>query len=350
MFLCPLVSVFLLTGCYLSTQAYAFLSMQCSAKNTEKMLSDSSLDGTTRDFLIMVNGIKKFGEEYAGLKRGKNFTTYVQYDKPYVALVVQAAPEFSLESKLWHYPVVGSLPYRGFYRENDARAEAERLKAQHFDVIIRPVEAFSSLGFFKDPLYSFMLDYDEADMANLILHEETHATVFLKKHAGFNEEFAAFVGDTASFVYLESTYGADTAESVRQKASDEAADTQTFRSDMASLAGLLRPLYASAVAEPEKRVQKEKIIADFQSDFARSYEDRYKTSAYRGFGGRAVNNAYISLYLLYGEHQDRFSHIYAGYGGDLRAFIADVAAAAIKSDDPWAAVARLEKKNPTLAF
>ncbi len=338
----------LLSGCYLTTQSAAFLSMQFSAKTTAKLLKDPALPESTREFLERVNGIKAFGREELGLSSGKNYTTYVSLDRSWVALVVQAAPELSLDPWLWNYPVVGKLPYRGFYREADARREAERLKEKKLDVIIRGVDAFSTLGFFKDPLYSFMETYSEYELARLILHEETHATLFLKKHTDFNEEFASFVGDTGALAYMQWKYG-DTAEAeeqggnLPQRIASQAADAETFRRDVLELASRLRSLYGSeSLSREEKLLQKNEIISRFQTEFRDSYAINYMTENYQGFGDRPVNNAYISLYLLYGERQDRFSDAYEKYDGNLAWFIADIVREAKKADrrkdSPWTAL------------
>jgi predicted aminopeptidase len=86
------------------------------------------------------------------------------------------------------------MPYQGFYERNDAEAEAKRLKALGYDVIVRKVDNFSTLGFFKDPVYSFLTSYSPGEIANLIIHEQAHATLFVKGQSDFNEEFATFVG------------------------------------------------------------------------------------------------------------------------------------------------------------
>jgi predicted aminopeptidase len=333
-----------LAGCYISTQASAFLAMQFSAHDTAKLLANDATDEETRQFLTLVNTIKEFGQGELGLARGKNFSTYVALDRDWVALIVHAAPEFSLEPYRWNYPVVGRLPYKGFFKREDAVKESEKLKKHGLDVLVRPVEAFSTLGFFKDPLYSFMRDYDEADLANLILHEETHATLFLKKHAGFNEEFASFTGDVGAFKYLEAARGGEAGEASRQKARIRAEDSAAFRQEMKTLAERLRPLYAMQEISPnEKRAQKETIIKDFQQEFAQNYDARFKTAAYKTFSERSANNAYISLFLLYGEHQNRFEEIYAGYNGDLRAFIQDIVRVTKKAKDPWLALEQLRQ-------
>ena len=336
--------VFPLAGCYISTQASAFLAMQFSAQDTAKLLAKDATDEETRQFLMLVNNIKAFGQSELGLVHGKNFSTYVALDRDWVALIVHAAPEFSLEPYHWNYPVVGRLPYKGFFKREDAAKETEKLKKRGLDVLARPVEAFSTLGFFKDPLYSFMRGYDEADLANLILHEETHATLFLKKHADFNEEFASFVGDMGAFKYLEAARGGEAGEASRQKALVRAHDAAAFRQEMKTLANRLRAVYDAPETSPnDKRAQKEKIIQDFQQEFAQNYDTRFKTAAYKTFSERAANNAYISLFLLYGEHQNRFEEIYAGYNGDLRAFIQDIVRVTKKAKDPWLALEQLRR-------
>ncbi|MDR1748733.1 MAG: aminopeptidase [Spirochaetaceae bacterium] len=333
----------LLSGCYLTTQSASFLSMQFSAKSTARLLKDPALPEGTRKFLELVNGIKAFGREELGLASGKNYTTYVFLDRSWVALVVQAAPELSLDPWFWNYPVVGKLPYRGFYREADARREAERLKEKKLDVIIRGVDAFSTLGFFKDPLYSFMEEYSEYELARLILHEETHATLFLKKHADFNEELAVFVGDTGALAYMQWKYGDAAEAEERERIAFQAADKETFRRDILELASRLRPLYGDeSLSRDEKLLRKNEIISLFQTEFRDSYAIKYRTENYRDFSDMRINNAYISLYLLYGERQDSFSAVYEGYDGDLAGFIADIVREAKKAnrrrDSPWTAL------------
>jgi predicted aminopeptidase len=318
--------------------------MQFSAEDTAKLLANDATDGQTRQFLTLVGNIKAFGQNELGLAEGKNFSTYVALDRNWVALIVHAAPEFSLEPHQWNYPVVGKLPYKGFFKQEDAAREAEKLKSRGLDTIVRPVEAFSTLGFFKDPLYSFMRGYDEGDLANLILHEETHATLFLKKYAAFNEEFASFVGDMGALKYLESVHGGEASEESKLKTLVKTQDAAAFNAAVKELAERLRPVYASEEIPPDqKRGQKEKIIRDFQQEFAQNYAARFQTDNYKAFSERPVNNAYISLFLLYGEHQNRFEKIYASYNGDLRAFIADVARVTKKAKDPWEAITQLQK-------
>jgi predicted aminopeptidase len=320
--------------------------MRASARSVKGLLGDSGVSGKTRDFLALAEDIKAFGVEHAGLSRGKNFSTYIALERDYVALVIQAAPALSLEPWTWRYPFVGRLPYKGFFRRDDAEAEVKRLEAKNLDVVLRRVDAFSTLGFFTDPLYSFMEDYSEYELARLILHEETHARVFVKNHADFNEEFASFVGDTAALLYIEDRYGREAAGETAERRIAAAGDAETFRKDMSALADLLREVYSSPLlSEDEKLGRKKSVIESFKTRFAQSYSTRYKTKNYESLPERGVNNGFISLYLLYGEHRNRFAELYESYGGDLAAFVSDVAGAVKKAKDPWAALEKLRMQG-----
>lgn len=120
----------------------------------------------------------------------KSFGKYCDLQRPYVVWVVFAAPEFSVEAKKWWYPLVGSLKYRGFFNEKDAKEEGERLKKQGLDVFVGGVEAYSTLGYFKDPVLNTFIHRSDFELAELVFHELTHAKLFISGDTDFNEAFA----------------------------------------------------------------------------------------------------------------------------------------------------------------
>ena len=122
-------------------------------------------------------------------------------------------------------PFHGQAPYKGFYERPDALAEAARLKKEGYDVIVRKVDAFSTLGFTKDPVYSFMKKYSPYELASTIIHEQTHATLWVKGQTDFNEELADFVGETGALEWIAARFGAPSEE--YRSAVDEKADSET---------------------------------------------------------------------------------------------------------------------------
>jgi predicted aminopeptidase len=276
-----------------------------------------------RRFVERVYDIRSFAMEELGLKMSKNYTRYVQIERDYLAAVVSACPPDSFNRHLWHFPIVGAVPYKGFFNVNDAKKEREKLEKKKLDVWIRGVEAFSTLGWFKDPLYSYMREYSTARLANLLIHELLHATVFIKGHVQFNEELAEFVGSEGARLYIENRFGRESAEC--QEMLSQEADELAFVSFIHELTEELETLYASDVGREEKLFEKERIIAAAKERFAAEYSSRFLSDNYREFAELPVNNAYLDLYQLYHEKDSFFAGLYEKTAGDgisqLRSFI-----------------------------
>ncbi|MDR3341903.1 MAG: aminopeptidase, partial [Treponema sp.] len=196
------------SGCYTLKQGVTMLGYLNRAVPLESLLtaspeepvdasgeegsSDAALD--KRRFVEQVLDIRRFAITALGLRESANYTRYVALDRDYLAAVVSAAAQDSFSRYEWWFPVVGKVPYKGFFDPKDARKEAEKLKKKDLDVWIRGVDAFSTLGWFSDPLYSYMRHYPVHQLADLIIHEQLHATVYLKGQSQFDEELAEFVG------------------------------------------------------------------------------------------------------------------------------------------------------------
>lgn len=153
------------------------------------VLADPSVAERVKQRLKLIEELRTFAASDLHLP-AKSFGKYCDLKRPYVVWVVHAAPEFSTESKKWWYPLVGSLKYRGFFNEKDARQEMEKLKKKGYDVFTGGVEAYSTLGYLADPVLNTILHRSDAELAELIFHELTHAKVFISGDTDFNEAFA----------------------------------------------------------------------------------------------------------------------------------------------------------------
>lgn len=324
-------AAFIVTGCvtspgYLLKQGGYLLKYSSGARPIAAVLADAGTSEREREFLTRVTDIRRFAIGSIGLRDTTDYTSYRKIDRAYMADVVQACDAVSFTPWLWNYPFLGALPYRGFYERADAEAEAARVGKLGNDVIIRKVDAFSTLGFLKTPLYSFMLGYSTFDLASTIIHEQTHATLFLRGQDDFNEEFASFVGDTGAFAWIRGRYGEDSPE--YRAACDAATDADTFTASLRGLAGQLRPVYADAsLSREEKLARKAAIIAAWREEFDRSRMTLFRTADYRSISAASlpVNNAYLSLYALYSDDVPLLRTWYAERcGSDLRRFIASV--------------------------
>lgn len=283
----------------------------------EKLAKDNA---QTQLFVDRVGDIKAFAINQ-GLKETKNYTRYVELDRNYLASVVSGCAQDSFTRYEWWFPIVGKVPYKGFFNEEGARSQAEQLKKKDLDVLIRRVDAFSTLGWFSDPLYSYMKDYPVHELAELIIHETVHATVYIAGQSQFNEELAEFVGSEGARLYIADRFGLDSPEYTELIGSK--ADNTAFVAFIQELIRTLEALYTrGGIDRAEKLAQKEFIIKAAQERFAQDYETLFTTDRYRFFSSMGVNNAYLELFRLYYDGSSYLQQLYERSGGDLRKFIA----------------------------
>lgn len=273
-----------------------------------------------------VDEVREFASARLGLEPGESYTTYRRLDRDFVVEVVSAARSTSFERKEWWFPIVGSVPYRGYYRSAPAERLARRLNGQGWDVLVRRVEAFSTLGFFRDPLYSFMADYETGRLAELIIHESAHATLWVNGEAQFNEEFATFVGRAGAERFLSERYGEESGELVQWLARRR--DQTRFREEVLALKERLAHWYEESAAvgreEAEILAGKDRLIGEAQAAFAATWRDRYETEVWAGFVDAEINNAWLDLFTTYSGNIERFEVLHAELGNDLAATVAEV--------------------------
>lgn len=315
-----------LSSCWYTRQAGYFLSERLKAVPVARLAKDPATDDRLSRFLSLVEDLRHYAVASAGLKPTKNYTAYVALDRDYVADVVSACAGDSFTRHYWRYPLLGNLPYKGFYRREDAEAEAAKLKKAGLDVIVRKVEAFSSLGFFRDPLYSFMADYEPDVLAELVIHESAHATLFVKGAEQFNEEFATFVGRTGAERWLAERYGPDSPEAAARAA--RRADSEAFVAWLKETASQLDLVYGDPSLSPEEKLaRKAQVIADRAVAYRERAATLFAEEAYRSFDMGTINNAYLDLYRLYEEDLSLYRAWYEDVaGGDLPVFVAGLAA------------------------
>jgi predicted aminopeptidase len=316
--------VALFSGCYTLKQGVTMLGYLSRAVPLETLEDGSGDDPAVREenrrFVERIRDIRRFAVEELGLRETANYTRYVDLDRDYLAAVVSASAGDSFTRHEWWFPVVGKVPYKGFFNPDDARREAEKLRKKDLDVWVRGVDAFSTLGWFQDPLYSYMRSYPVDRLADLIIHETLHATVYLKSQSQFNEELAEFVGSEGARLYIEKTFGPDSPE--YRRIGDSEADNAVFLGFVRGLIAELDGVYQGETGREEKLRRKEEIISAAKLRFEASYDDEYRGESYRGFPRLVVNNAYLELYRLYYAEDRFFQDLYERSGRDLPRFIA----------------------------
>lgn len=303
----------LVAGCYFVQQGIGQLRVSSSATPvTEAALKMTAED---RGKLELIADIKGFAEEKIGLARSDSFTTFYDTSGKPVSYVVTACRKDRLQEHVWHFPIVGPMPYKGYFDLEDARHEARRLEEKGYDAIVRPVQAYSTLGWFRDPVYSTFLKLSKAELTNLVLHELVHGTVF-SGNAEFNESLASFVALEAGRQYL-----AGDTEALKEF-EDRAADEAVFESYLRALRDTLEALYRSEA--PDVMLRRGDIFAAAQEEFSRL---PFRRGGYAAPG----NNAEVLASLRYLRHS-YWLEIFESCGRDWAKFLGRARAAAAQPD------------------
>jgi len=278
------------------------------ARPIEEVLEDQTTPPKTKALLSEVSRMKAFGERY-GLKPTSNYAEYVKLDRDAVVYVVSACHPLRFEPKEWSFPIVGGFPYLGWYSRDGAEEYAKELRRDGLDVDVRGAPAYSTLGWFRDPILSTMIpsgDRAVGELVEVILHESLHATVYVNHQAFFNESLASFVSEKLTPLYLRETRGKNSPEEKAYLAG-LAYQTKYYRR-MHEAYVELDALYQSSVSDERKVEKKAEIIRKLKSDLGIPPE-------------REINNATLVGYKEYGGNREVFDRALAKCGGDLRRFI-----------------------------
>ena len=324
-----------LSGCqigYLVKSAYSQADLLRRRVPIEDALKDPRLTDDQKRKLSLAIDVRAFAESELGLAKTKNYTSYVQLDGPYVTYVVSAAPKNELTLHLWKYPLVGQMPYKGFFDPEGAASEAADLKSAGLDTYTRGVSAYSTLGWFRDPVLSSMLAYKDHDLVNTLIHETVHATVFIKSEADFNERLAVFIGNKGTELFYLKREGPESPTLKRMKL--ESQDDRLFgdfmKTELASLDAWYRDRKDQSIPE-ENRLQR---IAEIRERFVQELRPKMSSKeSYASFEKGELNNARLLTYKLYFEDLSQFERVFDKLGRDFHKML-DFAKSLESSKDP----------------
>jgi predicted aminopeptidase len=311
----------MLGGCdigYLAHAAYEQGRLLWHREPISKVLARPTLAPDTRAKLETVLAVRKFAAERLGLNVGHAYETVTQVDSGAIVWIVMAAPRTSLTPHTWWFPIVGAVPYRGYFSHKDADAEAADLEAQGFDTHVRSAIAFSSLGFFNDPLLSNLLKLHRVELAGVIIHELFHRTYFLASSVMFDESAATYVGGRGAIDFFSETEGPNSADAIAARGVYES--DQKFAAFLLQEEARLLRLYQSGLPESEILKQREPIFTDINQDYAKlkptlSGLERFDLDREK------LNNAVLLNYLLYFHDLNNFAALERIEHGDLAATI-----------------------------
>ncbi len=301
-------------------QAKGQLSITFNTKPIESILKDSLVADSVKQKIQIVQEAREFSFEKLELKRSENYTTFYDQKGEVALWNLSASEEFALEPKLWSFPFLGSFPYKGFFDLESAKKEMEQLVESGYDARIRSVGGWSTLGWTTDPILSNMLERKEGALAELIIHELTHSTLFVKDNIEFNENLATFIGEQGAIKYLNEKYGKNSYPYFEYVLAEE--DSRTFRNQMLLAAQKLDELYSDISDLPDslKAVKKHIMIDEIVNsiDTLHFHNPRY----FQIFKSSRPNNAYFMSYLRYYSSKDSLENILINkYQGDLKNFI-----------------------------
>jgi len=325
----PVALLIVLPGC----QSLSFYSQaikgQCniylSQRPIKATLADPKVPGEVKEKLGLILELREFAEKELNLEANGHYLKYADLHRRFVVWNVNAAPEFSLEPKRWWYPVVGRLKYRGYFSEKMARKYGADLQKDGYDVYVGGVEAYSTLGWFRDPVLNTFIHNSPADLAEIIFHELSHQRVFASGDTDFNEAFATAVGEEGVRRWLHAIGNTNALE--QYLVSQER--TEQFVQLIDQARAQLKGIYgddseaqgsSTAPSDAEKRKQKQQVIANLKDRYA---ELKARWGGYAGFDGwfsRPINNAQLNTIATYYDLVPEFRKLIQAHGGNLEKF------------------------------
>jgi predicted aminopeptidase len=325
-----LVSAVLLAACgafqaadYYWQGASGQLNIISRAKPIDEVIAQGD-DEALAKRLARVQAIRAYASRELGLPDNRSYTRYSDLGRQFVVWNVFATPPLSLTARNWCFPVAGCVSYRGYFKESDARAEAQRMADKGDDVYVSGVPAYSTLGYFDDPVLSTFIRWPETDLARLVFHELAHQIVYVKDDSLFNESFAATVEEAGITRWLKAEgnpqLDAQYAVSQRQR--------ELFREIVRDARGRLTAVYASDLPDDAKLSEKAEAFAAMKQAFNHVKVTEPGMAGYErwfaGFGNLGANNASLTSVALYSAQVPAFRALLAQEGDDLPRFYARV--------------------------
>jgi predicted aminopeptidase len=281
-----------------------------------EITADPDTSEPLRQKLKFILEIREFAKAELQLPVNNSYLTYVDLDRSYVAWNVVATPEFSMAPKTWCYPFVGCAAYRGYFAEADAQRYADSLKDQGYDVFVGGVTAYSTLGWFDDPVLSTFIRHSKASSAALLFHELAHQVLYVPNDTTFNESFATFVEQEGLRRWQEMT---DRAEIYREYLTRYRLQQQFVRLVLAYRQKLVS-LYQTDLAPTAKRIEKASIFGEFREEYNRLKSNQIELAVYDNWMNLPMNNTKISGMAAYHDFVPAFVKLLAEKNGDLTHF------------------------------
>ncbi|MEP2025891.1 MAG: aminopeptidase [Reichenbachiella sp.] len=321
---------FLIIGAILKHEMISYLYMQgkgqfevlWKAKPIEDLLNDDSVSEELKIKILLIEEIKSFAKVELSLDSDGLYTTLYGQQGKDILWNLTACEPYALKSVEWTFPIVGCVSYKGFFDLDIAKREEQELIGKGFDTRIRPVNAWSTLGWFSDPILSNNLDRSNGGIAELFIHEITHGNIFLKDSITFNENLASFIGEQGAMLFLKKKFGPESAELKEYYQSER--DAQRFINHCLKGVLELDSLYQS-FPEDMETAKKDEIKKLYMTHWAARLDSIsfFDKTAYHGrFDKKLPNNAFFMAFDRYDSKKEAFAQqLKFEFNDDLKAFI-----------------------------
>lgn len=295
----------------------------------------SEVSAETEEKLRLVLSARDYARDRLQFNVGGSYASYSYVDRPDLTYIVLAAPKTELRPYTWWFLIVGRVPYKGYFSRAAAEAEIERLKSAGYDTTLRTSAAFSTLGWFDDPLLSHLLRYDKVLLSEIVFHELFHNTLYIKGAGAFNESSANFIGHRAAIDFFRERFGEASAE--HRRAVELWDQEREFAVFVAEMARALNDLYRRDISQADKLRLREEVFARSKAEWARRIADR-PLHRFRTFSQQPLNNAVLMHYVVYLKDLDVFESLYLACGRNLRRTIDVIRDTVSKKDEPFQAL------------
>lgn len=308
---------------YVMRAAYEESKILLRRDKIENVIADPATSEAERAKLELVLEAREFAI-LLGLNPGDSFTRFSRVDRDILAWVVVASKDDRFELKQWWFPIVGSVPYKGFFELEEAQAQAQELAAKGYETWVRGTEAFSTLGWFNDPVLSTTLKNDDVRIVNTVIHESLHTTLWIPNHVDFNESLANFVGLQGCIDFYKAALRSCGDDAACAKLAGESLTlAEKTKSTELELAGViaqvyrdLDTLYQSAYPREHKLKERETIFESIMAPVRARYPELKIM--------KKINNAEIIQLKLYLTSLDKFDRLYSARAGDEAEFLKDI--------------------------
>jgi predicted aminopeptidase len=321
-----------LPGCYLTHLARGQARLMMASRPIERVLADPETDPELRASLTLVQQARAYAADL-GLEVGDQFTSYVPWAGDRLVTSVVATRPGEIDPAGFWFPLVGTVPYKGFFDVERARSEAAGLREQGLDVCLVPVPAYSTLGWFADPVTGPLVRMGPGSLVETVIHELVHATVFASSAADFNEGVATFIGQEGALRFFQRDPGPDGEALTAERR--QLADERAMAHAVSELRAEIAELYAQTPPGPERDAARAALGEQGREQLAAL--PLSSEAAHRRAARIALNDACLALAGTYEDDLGRYASRLEELGGDLEAFVATAREAA-RAPDPRAAL------------